>query len=97
MGDPIPGARDFVLLLQRKGFTPIIFTTRSDEYLKDWLKKHNFPELEITNIKYPAWVYIDDRALKFDGDYNTLISDMQNFEVYREQRNQRRFAELLMN
>ena len=93
--EPITWSKEFVLLLQKKGFTPVIFTTRKEIYLKEWLQTYDFPDLEITNTKYPAWIYIDDRCLKFDGNYDKLVSDMQNFEVYWEKRDKKRFENLL--
>lgn len=45
-----------------------IFTARPVEehpQIKKWLEKWGFPKLRITNIKEPATIYLDDRAVRF--------------------------------
>ena len=44
----------------------VIFTARNTKEVREWLVKHNFPKLYVTNIKPDgACAYIDDRAVKF--------------------------------
>lgn len=63
---PMDGALDSINLLLKMKNEVWIFTSNEDlEDIKDWLAIHGFPELEITNIKRPAHVYIDDRAIRF--------------------------------
>ena len=63
--EPMEDSLDAIKLL--KQFHKIwVFTSNPEpEKVKEWLKKHDFPELEVTNIKKPAHVYIDDRGLRF--------------------------------
>ena len=43
----------------------------------------NYQNLEdVTNIKEPAFVYIDDRAIKFDGDFSKTITEIENFKPH---------------
>ena len=63
---PMEGALDAINLLIEQGNEVWVFT--SNPYKTDiycWLDKNNFPELEVTNIKKPAHIYIDDRGLRF--------------------------------
>ena len=46
-------------------------TNNIDKYFKD-----------VTNVKYPAYIYLDDRAIKFEGDYNKTLEEIENFTVH---------------
>lgn len=63
---PYTGALETIKLLQSLGHKVWISTSNSDiDRIKVWLESNRFPELEVTNIKKPAHVYIDDRAIRF--------------------------------
>lgn len=52
----------------------IVFTAREDlDPVRKWLKEH-YPnnDLKVTNRKPKAKIYIDDRAIRFDGWVNTM-------------------------
>lgn len=50
-----------------------------------WKKFWNEKQvLGITRRKLVASVYIDDRALKFDGDWDATIGDLVHFKTYQE-------------
>ena len=57
---------------------------RNPDLTKNWLKKENIYSYfkEITNIKKPASIYIDDRALKFNGNFGKTLEEIENFTVY---------------
>ena len=83
LGKPMKGAKEFLRKLKDADIEFNIFTTRSPEKILFWLKKYKFPmPVEVTNLKKPAPVYIDDRVIKFDGDFDKLIKDMRKFSVY---------------
>ena len=82
VGEPIKGAKDFILSLIKSGYKPLIFSTRQPKLISNWLKKFDFPDIEISNIKRPSTVYIDDRCVKFDGDFTKLVSDLKEYDVY---------------
>ena len=79
---PQDGAIESIEKLWQEGYEVFIFTTRGhseDEVAKirDWLLQHNLKpdiasKIEITNIKKPALVYIDDRAIRFTNWNDTL-------------------------
>ena len=62
----------------------VLFTTRPEKLAKKWLEDNHINQYfkEITNIKKPASIYLDDRALNFRGDYNQTLAEIENFKVY---------------
>ena len=63
---PMEGALDAINLLIKTGKKVWVCTSNPEpEKVKAWLSRNGFPELEVTNIKKPAHVYIDDRAIRF--------------------------------
>jgi len=62
----------------------VLFTTRPEKLAKKWLEDNHINQYfkEITNIKKPASIYLDDRALNFRGDYNQTLAEIENFNVY---------------
>jgi hypothetical protein len=69
---PMEGARGFLLALQARGYTVVIFSTRADHPdgyagIVQWLEKWDLADLvaSITHTKPPAVAYVDDRAVPF--------------------------------
>lgn len=62
-------------------YNVIIFTTRNADLIWLWLKKYNLEKFvkQVTNIKIPAEIYLDDRAINFEGDFDKIISEISNF------------------
>jgi len=80
---PIEGSLEFVKKLQSSGYEVFIMSSRAKtedgkDGIKKWLKKHDFPQLEITREKKQAILYIDDRGYRFDGDFDSLIGFIEN-------------------
>lgn len=94
IGKPIIGAKEFILSLINSGYKPVVFTTRKPSLISSWLKKFNFPDIEVTNTKYPSLVYIDDRCIKFDGSFSKLFSNLKDYDVYWRKKNHKIFNEL---
>ncbi len=61
-----------------------IFTTRDRETVWKWLIRNHFDRYieDVTDKKEPAYVYIDDRGICFDGDYEKLTHNIKNFQPY---------------
>jgi len=84
--DEIPpirdGAKDFIKNLSNE-YDLILFTTRSPMKATVWLTKNKIDKYfkDITNVK-PAYIYIDDRAIKFDGNYDETLKEIKNFKVH---------------
>jgi len=63
---PLKGALDSINLLIKQGHDVWIFTSNPNPIgVEDWLEENGFPDLEVTNIKKPCHVIIDDRAIRF--------------------------------
>ena len=79
------GAKEFIIKLAKK-YSLKLFTNRNTKLAKKWLIENKIDKyfLEVTNIKGPATLYIDDRALKFDGDFNETLLQVYNFKTFWE-------------
>lgn len=77
------GAKEFIIGLS-KNFEIKLFTTRNKILTCKWLIKNNLEEYisDITNIKELSWLYIDDRCIRFEGDYNKLEQEIKNFKTW---------------
>jgi len=65
-GEPMEGSLEAIKYLISLGHEVWILTSNPDlNEVASWLYKYSFPLLKITNIKEPAHVYIDDRAIRF--------------------------------
>lgn len=66
---PMEGVEEGLKALIEMGFTLRIFTTRPVEYVQPWLVKYGLDKYfsGISNQKFPATVYIDDRGLRFEN------------------------------
>ncbi len=89
-GSPICGAKEAIEAMKAWGWKIIIFTTRGDsEKIANFLKSSNIPFDEINSNqdqpknakggKVLADIYIDDRAITFDGDWKKILSKAQEF------------------
>lgn len=79
------GAKEFVKTLYNSNkYELVLFTTRDEQLAQNWLKKEEIDIYfkEVTNIKKPAYLYLDDRAVKFEGDYEETLNTIENFKVY---------------
>ena len=61
-----------------------LFTTREINLVAEWLKDNNLEQyfISITNKKLPAYLYIDDRAICFKGNYDKTLNEIKDFQVY---------------
>ena len=77
------GAKEFLSILAEKHIIKI-FTTRNRLLASKWVIENGLDELieDVTNVKEPCWVYIDDRCINFDGNFNDLIDKIENFKPY---------------
>lgn len=77
------GVKEFLEDLSEK-FEFKLFTTRNKILASKWLIENKVDKYfkDITNTKDLAWLYIDDRCLKFDGDYSDLIEQITSFKPW---------------
>lgn len=77
------GVKEFLEDLH-KNYEIKLFTTRNSLIAKKWLEDNNLDIYfsDVTNKKEPAWLYIDDRCIRFEGNYEKLYNDIMNFKVW---------------
>ncbi len=76
---PLDGARDFLARLMAKGKRVTILTHRDTAHVEKWLELHGLTEMVpggVTNHKPEAAAYLDDRAVRFDGDFKKALKDL---------------------
>lgn len=74
-GDPLPGAVEAVQALAKE-YKLIIFTCRTPiDAVHEWVKLHFGLEIEVTNGKPHADMYIDDRGWYFQ-DWETTLHEV---------------------
>lgn len=81
------GAIDFLKELH-KNFVVKIFTTRDSDKTKQWICENKISEFVsgVTNTKELAFLIIDDRCIKFNGDYNQTLAEINNFKAWYKQK-----------
>lgn len=81
-GGPILKARAALYQLE-SNFRLICFTTRPEKFVTSWLLRYGFPSMKVTNIKEPAFLILDDRAITFTGEWTDgLLEQIKNFKPY---------------
>ena len=85
MDEPISGSQNAVREIQRLGYRVVIFTTRHRDAVLRWLERWGFPILEVTDVKPPFKVLLDDRAVQFRGEWNQEVIDgLHQFKAHWE-------------
>lgn len=94
-GNIIPNADSALKKLKSRGYTIIIYTTRANKQLvAEFLNKHNIPFDYINeNPNQPknaiggkplADIYLDDRGLQFNGNWNDTLEKILSFKTWEE-------------
>ena len=80
------GAKAFLTNLSLN-YTIKLFTTRNRLLAAKWLIDNDLDNIicDITNVKELSWLFIDDRCLKFDGDFEALAKEIEKFKPYYRQ------------
>ena len=87
---PVEGIKDCIKLLREK-YRVVIVSSRSANLtgrraIEDWLEKYGIEVDDVCCEKPPAIVYIDDRAICFDGDVKGLMSKIDSFKPWMKKR-----------
>lgn len=87
---PRDGVMEFLQALHQRGYDIIIHSTISSYSIREWLHKYGMEDLvdRVTNIKPPAIAYVDDRAIRFDGDYGKVLEQLEGFRPYWQASNE---------
>lgn len=86
---PVPGIKEAIAEIRAAGYEVVVVSTRCATLdglyaIKEYLDRH---DIEVDNInmeKPPAIVYIDDRAICFDGNPATLLGKIQTFKPWNK-------------
>ena len=83
---PVEGIKETIEKL-REDYNVVIVSSRcvyeeGKKAIADWLKKYGIVVDDIVTDKPPAIVYIDDRAICFDGNASTLVDKVKNFKTW---------------
>ena len=78
---PVPGIKEAIDEIRAAGYEVIIVSTRcatqeGAEAIGKYLSKYNICPDDIRKEKPPAIVYIDDRAICFDGHAEALLNQI---------------------
>ncbi len=77
------GAKEFIQELSK--FAELyLFTSRNLMLSAKWLIDNNIDKYfkDVTNLKLPSYLYIDDRCICFRGKYEQTLSEVKRFNVY---------------
>lgn len=70
---PVPGAVRACWKLHEAGWKLYVLSSRMHlEPVQEWLDRHDFPPMTLTRVKPIAMAYIDDRGVRFDGDWESV-------------------------
>lgn len=77
------GAKEFLKELSKE-YDIKLFTTRNRLIASKWLIENQIDEYfrDITNVKEPCSFFVDDRCIRFNGDYTELLEDIRHFTVW---------------
>lgn len=81
---PMPGVADFLRQLLAR-YLVVIVTTRAKKpsgqfAVESWLVKHGLPAVPVTAVKPPAIAYVDDRAVRYRGDWLEVLDGVRELE-----------------
>jgi adenylyl-sulfate kinase len=82
--EPMEGTFQALTKLKSLGFQLKIMSSRPAPVIEEWLEKYGMSELisEVSNHKFPATIYIDDRGFKFESwDQMDEIIEIMNEQL----------------
>lgn len=86
---PVPGIKEAIAEIRAAGYEVVIVSTRCAmekgyDAVKAWIRDNGIEVDAVMVKKPPAIVYIDDRALCFDGHSETLLSKIDSFKPWNK-------------
>lgn len=84
---PVDGIKEAIDDIRAKGYKCVVVSTRCAEpkglqAILSWLNANNIEVDDVRAEKPPAIVYIDDRAICFDGKSDELLGKIENFKTW---------------
>jgi hypothetical protein len=83
---PRAGAEEFLRALNERGYRVVVFTTRYAPQAEGWLAAYGLSRYvaEVTDRKLAAHVFVDDRAVCFQGDFAATLAQVVRFAAHWE-------------
>lgn len=86
---PVPGIKEAIADIRAAGYEVVIVSTRcatteGHGAIRAWLIDHGIEVDAVKMEKPPAIVYIDDRAICFDGKPESLLEKIQTFKPWNK-------------
>lgn len=88
---PVPGIREAISGIRKAGYEVCVVSTRCGTpegmaAIENWLRKSRIEVDAVRREKPPAIVYIDDRAICFDGNADGLLEKIRGFRPWNRKR-----------
>lgn len=93
--EPVKGTREALEWLKDQGYIIYIYTGRTNsefrhqgeddqaKAIERWLNKYNIPYDKVwLDGKPAAHIYLDDRAIRFNGDWKEILGSIENSEPW---------------
>lgn len=95
---PVEGMREAIEEIRAAGFEVVVVSTRSKDPIgsravEEYLKKHDIEVDAVMATKPPAIVYVDDRAICFDGNAAALLEKINNFLPWYQKQGKKEWQE----
>ena len=86
---PVPGIKEAISAIRSAGYEVVVVSTRCASYqgqssVRAWLLDNGIEVDAVKMEKPPAIVYIDDRAICFDGKPESLLGKIQVFKPWNK-------------
>lgn len=87
--EPVEGIKEEICEIKKAGYVVAVVSTRCATEkgmtaVKNYLSKHGIKVDIVSKEKPPAVVYIDDRAICFDGNTKGLLQKIKKFKSWVE-------------
>ena len=84
---PVPGIRDSIECIRNAGYEVVVVSTRTSteagkHAVEACLNENGITVDRVVSEKPPAIVYIDDRAICFDGNSADLLNKIKTFKPW---------------
>lgn len=86
---PVPGIREAIEQIRLAGYWVVVMSSRcmnpgGELAVRQYLLEYGIDVDDVTAMKPAAVCYIDDRAIWFDGNTETLIDKVVNFRTWQQ-------------